>query len=123
MQRIQKQERQINALLARAEVAIEREKNYVTLIWLSTFTAVYIVMLVVQGNISSNYALESSVHTTIINQLTGGNGLEFGSALFADRGSITSSDDFYSWLSTSVLQRTLTQPVCGVRLRSTTYDF
>jgi hypothetical protein len=114
VQRIQKQERQINALLARAEVSIDREQKYITLIWLSIFTSVYIVMLVVQGNIPSNYALESSVHTTIINQLTAGSGLEYGSALFSDRGSITSSDQFYSWLSTSVLQRTLTQPICGV---------
>ena len=115
VQRIQKQERQINALLVRAEAAIDRERKYITLIWLSIFTSVYITMLVVQGNISSNYALESSVHTTIINQLSGGNGLEYGNALFSDRGSVTSSAQFYDWLSTSVLQRTLTQPICGVR--------
>jgi hypothetical protein len=122
VQRIQKQERQINALLARAEVSIELEKKYATLIWLTIFALIYISMLIIQGNISSNYALESSVHTTIINQLTSGNGLEYGSALFADRGSITSPDKFYSWFRTSVLRRILTQPICGVSLRKL-FDF
>ena len=115
VQKLQKQDRQINALIARAEMGIQLEKNYAKLFLLSFFAAVYLTMLIVQGNISADYALESSVHTTIINQLTGGIGLEYGTALFFDRGSISSPAQFYNWLSASILQRTLTQPVCGVR--------
>lgn len=114
MQKVQRQERQLNALLAKAERGIQLEKNYVQLFWIAIFAAIYLTMLIVQGEIFLHYSLESSVHTTIINQLTAGNGLMYGNALFADKGSLPSSAQFYSWLSSSILQRVLTQPACGV---------
>ena len=116
MKRAQVQEHHINALLDKANEKIEKEENYGKLLWVSCFAILYVIMLVVQGNIVSDYAVESSVHTTIINQLTSGNGLEYGTSLFADMGSIPSSSQFYSWLSTSILNRILTQPECGVSL-------
>jgi hypothetical protein len=113
-QRAQIQDRQINALLDKANVSIENENNYRKLLWFLCLSFVYIVMLVVQGDITSNYALESSIHTTIINQLTSGNGLRYGTSTFADRASITSTQQFYGWLNNSILRRILTEPICGV---------
>jgi hypothetical protein len=114
-QRAQIQDRQINALLDKANESIENEDNYGKLFWFLCISFVYITMLVVQGDITSNYALESSVHTTLINQLTSGNGLRFGTSTFADRASITSTEEFYGWLNTSILRRILTEPICGVK--------
>jgi hypothetical protein len=107
-------EREIEALIEKVDTNIKRETNYAKLIWYFTFSVIYCVMLVVQGDVTSSYALESSLHTTIINQLTGGNGLQYGNAVFSDRGSVKSSSQFYDWLGTSVLRRILTQPLCGV---------
>ncbi len=112
-------DQELEALIQKANKNIERETNYCKLIWYFTFSIVYCVMLVVQGDITTNYELESSLHTTIINQLTGGNGLEYGTAIFSDRGSVTSSSQFYDWLGTSVLHRILTKPVCGVSASNT----
>jgi hypothetical protein len=108
------QDRELDALINRAKRNIEREVNYAKLCWYAMFSVVYCTMLVYQGNIATNYSLESSVHNTIINQLTNLNGLAYGTAIFGDRGSIPSKDAFYSWLRTSILERILTQPKCGV---------
>ena len=113
-QRAQIQDRQINALLDKANESIENEANYGKLFWFLCLSFVYIIMLVVQGDIASNYALEGSIHTTIINELTSGNGLKYGTSTFADRASITSTEQFYVWLNTSILRRILTEPICGV---------
>lgn len=111
-------ERKIEALIEKADANIKKENNYAKLIWYFTFSIIYCAMLVVQGDVTSNYALESSLHTTMINQLSGGNGLQYGNAVFSDRGSVKSSRQFYDWLGASVLRRILTQPICGVSASS-----
>ena len=108
------EEKEVDALLQRAQINIDREMNYVKLLGFLVFSVIYCIMLVYQGDITTNYSLESSVHNTILNQLSNGNGLEYGTSMFTDRGSISSYAEFYQWLGTSILNRILTQPVCGV---------
>jgi hypothetical protein len=109
-------EKELEALIQKADANIKRESNYAKLIWNFTFSIVYCVMLVFQADVTSNYALESSLHTTIINELTGKNGLQYGTAVFGDRGSVRSASQFYDWLGSSVLHRILTKPICGVSI-------
>ncbi len=107
------QDRTVNALLQRVNQKIVRESKYANLLWCLSFSFIYFVMQSFQGDVTSNYDLESSAQTTMINQLTSARELQYGTSLFKERAS-TSIPSFYDWLNTSVLGNILSQPVCGV---------
>jgi hypothetical protein len=108
------QDRAIDAIIHKANQKIIREVNYANLIWRLAFSFCFFFMQSFQGDITSSYELESSAQTTMINKLASDSGLQYGSSLFADRGTLTSNANFYSWLNSSVLGSIFAQPICGV---------
>jgi hypothetical protein len=111
------QDRALDALIQRANQKIVRETNYVSLFWCLSFSISFVMMQSFQGDVALIYNLKSSAHTTMIQKLTtvtSNSGLQFGTSIFGERGTLTSNSNFYDWLNSSVLRSIFTQPICGV---------
>ncbi len=111
------QDRVMDALIQCANQKIVRETNYASLFWCLSFSISFFMMQSFQGEVALIYDLKSSAYTTMIQKLTtttSNGGLQFGTSIFGERGTLTSNSNFYDWLNSSVLHSILTQPICGV---------
>jgi len=105
--------KQIDGLIAKVEERIQRLQSYSNFFVLLIFTIIYIAVLFLQRDVPASYKVEASVMDSIISKLPNtGRGGYFNSGTGAV-GVLSSSDDFYSFMSTALIEPVFTSPVCG----------
>eukprot|EP00960_Hanusia_phi_P057985 763734-Hanusia_phi.AAC.1 len=103
----------VDGLLEKVEDRLHRSHAYFKLAATALFFILFAILLFTQRNVTDSYSMESSIINQIIGQLptlgTGG----YTNSNVGAAGMLTSSDDFFTWLSSAVISNVFTDPVCG----------
>ena len=95
-----RREKQIDGLMEKVEVRMGRATSYSNFLALSVFFILYVIVLFMQNDVASSFAIEASYQNTMIAELP-------------EDGYLSSADDLFDWLQAQVVERAFTEPVCG----------